>query len=292
MPGPSPDQGAGGTPNSAEIKQALRRLADMPDEEFDLAEAALMLAALERPRVSLERYRHHLRDLAEAVTRQVKQRVGDLPALDARAAALIATVADEYGYRGDDLTYDDLQNANLMRVIDRRKGLPVALGILYIHAARSQGWTCFGLNFPAHFLIALEADGARVILDPFAGRRLDDAHALRDFLKSVAGDAAELSPRHCAPLGNRAVLLRLQNNIKARLAGQGRSGKAAAVLDGMLLFAPTEVELWREAGVLHAQAGNLRAAMAALEHYLVIARDPAARHGAAQLLQSLRHRLN
>lgn len=292
MAGPSPEPGGGGTPNSAELKQALRRLADLADDDVDLAEAALMLAALERPRVALERYRLHLHDLADGVARDAAGRRGDLPPLESRAAALIAVIAGEHGYRGDDLTYDDLQNANLMRVIDRRKGLPVALGILYIHAARAQGWTAYGVNFPAHFLIALDEAGTRVILDPFAGRRLDGAGELRALLKAVAGDAAELTPRHCAPLGNRAVLLRLQHNIKARLAGQGRSDRAAVVLDRMLLFAPAEVELWREAGMLHADAGNLRAAIAALDHYLGVARDPVARHGTAQLLQTLRHRLN
>ena len=54
----------------------------------------------------------------------------------------------KHGYSGDELTYDDLQNANLMRVIDRRKGLPVALGILYLHAARAQGWDRSVSAFP------------------------------------------------------------------------------------------------------------------------------------------------
>lgn len=292
MTGPSPEPAARGAPNCAEIQQALRQLADVPDDDLDLADAALMLAALERPRVSLDRYRLHLRDLADGVARAAADRKGDIPVLESRATALLAVIAGEHGYRGDELTYDDLQNASLMRVIDRRKGLPVALGILYIHAARAQGWSAFGLNFPAHFLIALESGGARVILDPFAGRCLADANELRAFLKTVAGQASELSPQHCAPLGNRAVLLRLQNNIKARLAGQGRNDRAAAVLDRMLLFAPAEVELWREAGVLHAQAGNLRAALAALEHYVIVAQDSVARHHAVQLLKTLRQRLN
>ena len=272
------------------MKQALRQLADVPDEQFDLADTALILASLDRPRVSLERYRLHLRDIAAAVTR--KAAGNDAASLESRAAALLAVMAGEFGYHGDELTYDDLQNANLMRVIDRRKGLPVALGILYIHAARAQGWPAFGLNFPAHFLIALELGGARLILDPFAHRCLTDANELRVFLKSVAGQASELSPLHCMPLGNRAVLLRLQNNIKARLAGQGRSDQAAAVLDRMLLFAPAETELWREAGMLHAQTGNLRAALAALEHYVTVAQDSVARHHAVEFLKSLRRRLN
>jgi regulator of sirC expression with transglutaminase-like and TPR domain len=292
MSGPSPGPAAGETPNSTDIQQALRRLADIPDEQLDLADAALLLAALERPRVALDRYRLHLRDLADGVARAGAERKNDGFPLESRAATLLAVIAGEHGYRGDDLTYDDLQNASLMRVIDRRKGLPVALGILYIHAARAQGWRAFGLNFPAHFLVALDSGGARVILDPFAGRLLADANELRAFLKAVTGQTAELSPRHYTPLGNRAVLLRLQNNIKARLAGRGHADRAAAVLERMLLFAPAEVELWREAGALHAQAGNLQAALAALEHYVAMARDGMARQQAIELIQSLRRRLN
>jgi regulator of sirC expression with transglutaminase-like and TPR domain len=142
-----------------------------------------------------------------------------MPDIEARVGALIQVIADDLGYRGDELTYDDLQNANLMRVIDRRKGLPVALGILYIHAARAQGWQAHGLNFPAHFLIAVEIAGQRAILDPFRGQRIGGAGALRGLLKSMLGEDAELSPAHSATLPNRAVLLRLQNNIKSPRGG-------------------------------------------------------------------------
>ena len=292
MSDPSPDSTAGGTQDRAEIVQALRQLAEAPDDDLDLAETALLLAALDRPRVALERYRLHLRDLADAVAREAASRPSDVHALPWRAAVLAKVIAADHGYRGDALTYDDLQNANLMRVIDRRKGLPVALGILYIHAARAQGWSAFGVNFPSHFLIALESGGARMLLDPFSGQALDGANELRAFLKTVAGPGSELSPQHCAKLGNRAVLLRLQNNLKARLASQGRNDRAAETLDHLLLCAPAEVEVWREAGMLHARAGNLRAAIAALDHYVKTAPDTAPRRQALELLQTLRQRLN
>ena len=66
-------------------------------------------------------------------------------------------LAERHRLLGDDQTYDDLENANLISVIDRRRGLPVALSILYIHAARRQGWPVEGSNFPGHFLIRLAA---------------------------------------------------------------------------------------------------------------------------------------
>ena len=65
--------------------------------------------------------------------------------------ALAEVIARSYGYRGDTESYDDLQNADLVRVIERRKGLPVALSILYLDVARRQGWEAEGLAFPGAF---------------------------------------------------------------------------------------------------------------------------------------------
>jgi len=50
--------------------------------------------------------------------------------------------------------------------------------------------------------------------------------------------------------------------------------------------------LWHEAGMLHLHLGNLRAAAAALEQYVVRADDGVARHRAAAVLQQLRTQLN
>src|SRR5215208_6494931 len=114
----------------------LRELAAAASPILPIGEAALALASFERPRVGLKRYRQHLATLARDVGRHAEVG-GDLAA---RGRALNEILLLKHGYSGDELTYDDLQNANLMRVVDRRKGLPVALGILYLHAARAQGW--------------------------------------------------------------------------------------------------------------------------------------------------------
>ncbi len=51
-------------------------------------------------------------------------------------------------YRGDSDTYDDLQNADLVRVIERRKGLPVAF-VDPLSARRPRpGMAAEGLAFP------------------------------------------------------------------------------------------------------------------------------------------------
>ncbi len=266
----------------------LRDLGASGEGVLPIAEAALALASFERPRVPPGRYRDHLRQLARDVGRHVEPG-GDLAA---RARALNEIILLKHGYSGDELTYDDLQNANLMRVVDRRKGLPVALGILYMHAGRTQGWDTVGLAFPGHFLIRLSDGPERLILDPFHGGQVCGAAELRTLLKSAAGQDSELLPEHYTPVSDRDVLLRLQNNLKARLIQAEHHERAVSVTETMLMLAPDLPELWREAGLLHARLGNMRSAGTALEQFVLRAPEGTARHQAAALLQQLRSKLN
>ncbi len=272
-------------------KDILRRIGAAPETPFDLADGALALASVDRPGVALDHYQNHLKDLVRDVAGAYDAEA-DADAAERCIAALNRIVLDDYGYAGDELTYDDLQNANLMRVIDRRKGLPIALGILYLHAGRAQGWSMAGLGFPGHFLVRLDFDGERIIVDPFNGGRICAADDLRNLLKAMQGQEVELRPEHYAEVSDREVLLRLQNNIKLRLLQLEKTDAAAAVADTMLLFAPDVLPLWREAGLLHAHAGNLHAAVDALENYLIRETREGPRQDAAIFLQRLRERLN
>lgn len=277
-------------PSSTDDPQALlRRYGRADDAGIDLAAAALALAALGRPEVTVAPYRSHLRALAADVTAAARQEGLDLAA---RIHTLNTVLFQEYGYAGDSDTYNDLRNADLMSVIDRRRGLPIALGILYIHAARAQGWAIEGVNFPGHFLLRLRAGGASVIVDPFNGGRLRGAADLDKLIKSMEGDDAELRPEHCRPAGNRQMLLRLQNNIKLRLLRDDKLAEAAVVVERMLLIAPEDATLWYEAGVLQGKVGNLRASIAALETLAGLSHGGEAQDMARQLLAETKSRLN
>jgi regulator of sirC expression with transglutaminase-like and TPR domain len=272
----------------AQCERFLRDLGARHEPILPIAEAALALASFDRPRVALARYRRHL----HSISRDVGRHAGSSHELQVRANTLNEIILLKHGYSGDELTYDDLQNANLMRVIDRRKGLPVALGILYLDAARVQGWDAVGLGFPGHFLIRL-ADGAdRLIVDPFHGGRTLDAVALRELLKAIAGQDVELSPEHYAPVADRDILLRLQNNLKSRLIQAQRHEEAVRVVETMRMLAPDLAELAREAGLLHAQLGNMRAAVRSIEEFIARAPEGSARHEAAVVLQQLKAKLN
>jgi regulator of sirC expression with transglutaminase-like and TPR domain len=269
---------------------ALDAIGALPDSEIDLADAALQLARVDAPQSDWRAARLHLSEIARAAA-SVAVEIGpdDLPA---QTAALSALLGEEYGYRGDTETYDDLDNANLIRVIERRRGLPVALGILWLHAARSAGWDAHGVDFPGHFLIALEGARTKMVLDVFNGGQPLDGRDLRRLLRRIEGGKGEPRPGLLAPIGARAVLLRLQNNIKQRRLNALDLAGAVACAEDMLRIAPDEAHLWRETAVLHERLDQVAAALRCFERFLelVPAGDAAARARAA--MDELRSRLN
>ncbi len=265
---------------------ALDALGQLPDAELDLADAALQLARADLPDADWPAARAHLSALA--------REAAAMDAADpmARAASLATLLARRHGYQGDAEDYDDLANANLIQVIERRRGLPVALGILWIHAARAAGWEAHGLDFPGHFLVGLAADGRQAVVDPFNGGGLLAPPTLRALLKRIEGPDAELRPDALRPLGNQLVLLRLQNNIKLRRLRAGDLEGALECTTRMLRLAPAAATLWREAALMQERLGQVTAALAAWKRFLILVPEGELASQAQEAVATLRAQLN
>ncbi len=218
----------------------------------------------------------------------------DRPEDDAavRAGALAGLLAGRYHYEGDVAQYDDLANANLIDVIARRRGMPVALGILWLHCARAAGWEAHGVDFPGHFLVALAGGGTHLLLDVFAGGLPVDARDLRTLIKRVEGTKAELRPDMLQPLSARGVLLRLQNNIKLRRMDSGEFTGALTCLEDMLRIAPEEARLWREAAYVNQKLDRVGAALRCFEQFLALVPQGGAAARVRMAMEELRSRLN
>jgi regulator of sirC expression with transglutaminase-like and TPR domain len=275
-----------------EARAALEAAGQLPDAELDIAAVALQFARVDAPDADWQAAERHLTDIARAAVEiAAADRDADAGDLMRRRAALAGLLHGRLGYAGDAETYDDLSNANLLQVIARRRGLPVALGILWLHAAEAAGWEAHGVDFPGHFLIALAGRG-QVVVDVFGGGAPLEARDLRALLKKFAGDSAELGRDTLAPMGKRAVLLRLQNNIKVRRLRDGDLTGAVACTEDMLRLAPDAAPLWREAGLMHQRLGHITAAIGSLERFLALAPDGAQAARVKGLLEELRQRLN
>lgn len=271
----------------------LSELAEVEDGEIDLARAALALAAMNHPGLSLERYENHL----DKICAEVRSRFEDLikagaeDSAETRLAALKHIIADKHGYAGALEEDGNLQNSSLIRAIDRGKGLPIVLSILYMHAARAMGWEIGGLNLPGHFLCRLEKDGVRLIFDAANSCKIMHAPDLRALVKKNLGEKAELLAQYFLPISNREILIRLQNTVKSRQIEMEDYEGALRTVESMRQVDPGEYRLLLDAGVLYARTNQLEAAIAALEDYIKKAPNDRDRHDAALFLQQIKDQL-
>ncbi len=265
----------------------LRALGEAGDGPHDIATAALMLAALDHSARPLKPYRAHLAEIAEVAGAELRFARSIMEA----ARALSRLMAGRYGYEGDRMAYDDPQNADLICVIDRRRGLPVALGILYIHAARAGGLDATGLGSPGHFLLRIAGKGGQAMLDPFNGGTAVDPERLGT--PPTMGAAAPEGFSQLEAVGDTDVLLRLENNLKMRALQSGARARALEVAKRMVLIAPRRGELWLDLARLNEQAGALGAAQKAYEACLALAKSGTALYNDAALgVGALKRRLN
>jgi len=275
-------------------EQYLEQLGTLDDQDIDLAFAALALSTHAHPGISIDRYVNHLQKLSVEVSERFSDLVkgGANESVETQLAALKHILSDQYEYIGDRESYDDLQNASLIRVIDRAKGLPITLCILYIHAARAQGWDIAGLNIPGHFLCRLEKDGQRLMFDPFERCEVVEAQNLRSIVKRALGEGAELSSEYYEAASYRDILMRLQNNIKFRQIEVEDYEGGLETVKLMQQVDPNEYRLLLDAGVLYARTDQPQLAIDSLVGYIEKAPNSRDRMEAELLLQQLNDQLN
>lgn len=251
----------------------IAHLGLLDDDAMLLDVSALEVASLDHPGAAMEPY---LSCLAEMHDR-IAERGGDAVAASQRAALLAEVIAGEFGFAGDRDTYDDPGNADLMHVVDTRRGLPVSLAILYVAAARRLNWSADALNTPGHVLVRIGSPTEPILIDPFDRGAVVGPQALASLLAAMLGPSTSPSVDHLTPMTNRAVLVRLLMNQASRAEAAGQGERALVLYRRMTTIAPFNAPIWWERGRLELRRGNVAAARASLSAMLEVTREPGLR---------------
>lgn len=268
-------------PHLGGMYEDLNRLGLIEEDEIELDDAALTLALFDHPGTDLATYY----DLLDAIETRLDSVGGDLESAVERAEALATVLAGEFGFGGDSETYDDPANADFISVLDRRRGLPVSLAILWVAMARRLGWSADVLDLPGHVLVLIGAEATPVIVDPFANGARVGAERLAAPIATVAGSGRAVT--HLAAMPNRGVLVRLLQNqaSRAEQAGQGR--RAIELYVRMTTLAPAYPYTWWERARLELVNHAVAAARGSLGAMLEITRDPELRRRVTKMLDAL-----
>jgi regulator of sirC expression with transglutaminase-like and TPR domain len=149
-----------------------------------------------------------------------------LDGLGAEVAAAVAGCAGEaadearacadvlgrvHGFAGDHDEYDHPENSMLDRVLERRRGLPILLSVVYVAAAGRAGVPLAGVGLPGHFVVGHFGADPPVLLDPFAGGDL------------LTGD---VDRRYLRPWAPAEIAMRMLNNLVGSYQRRGHLGAA------------------------------------------------------------------
>ncbi len=272
----------GHAPYSWMMIYALEELGLLDDEEIELDRAALMLSALDHEGSDIEQY-NDLLDIMQARLAEVSR---DAETVEQQAAALRQVYHMEYGFVGDAQNYGAPVNADFIRVLDRRHGLPVILSILYVAAARRMGWTANALNTPGHVLMRLGQERF-VLVDPFNGGIPVGRSHLKQMIQVYLGEGATVRPEYLAPVPNRAILARLLRNQASRADQAGDLFRATTVYQRMTQIAPEYPDVWWELAELQVRRRDKEGARHSLSAMLEVTRDPERRKAVVAALESL-----
>jgi regulator of sirC expression with transglutaminase-like and TPR domain len=88
----------------------------------------------------------------------------------------------EYGFRGAGKDFENPQNSFLHRVLERRKGLPITLSVLYILIARRLGFDLEPIGLPGRFMVGCFSEVRPFYIDPWSGGRIYEVDQIEEFL--------------------------------------------------------------------------------------------------------------
>jgi regulator of sirC expression with transglutaminase-like and TPR domain len=189
---------------------AFSTLASAPDPRLD--ELALAIAA-EFGEVDDA----HALEQLDAFGTEIAAALSDSPRAPHReAAATRLVLADRCGFTGDRREYGTPVNSMLDKVIDRRRGLPITLSIVYVEAGRRAGVELAGVGLPGHFVVGHFRPAPPLLLDPFNGG-------------SVISD--DHPPQLVRPWTPHEIATRMLNNLVVSYSERGDLSRALHASD-------------------------------------------------------------
>jgi regulator of sirC expression with transglutaminase-like and TPR domain len=263
--------------------ESIAHLGLLDDEEIAIDSAAIELSALDHEGLDTAPYLARL----AAMEDELAAIAGGAESAFDRAGLLAHILAERHGFRGDRDSYDAPLNADLIRVLDRHRGLPVSLSILYVGLARRVGWRADALNTPGHVLVRIGPDEKAVVADPFNDGRLVTHDMLLGLVRQALGSDAGFDPRHLAPMSNRMTLVRLLLNQATRAEKGHDPARAMSLYERIVTVAPSLGQGWWDLARLQLGAGRIEEARNSLSAMLEVTRDADSRTHIAAALEAL-----
>jgi regulator of sirC expression with transglutaminase-like and TPR domain len=181
----------------------------------------------------------------------------------------------ELGFAGAGDDYQSTHNSYLHRVIERRRGIPITLSILYMELGRAAGLKLEGVSFPGHFLVRLPLNAGTVFVDVYGGGVTLSTEDLRQRLRATLPDETDppLAP-YLRAATEQEILARMLRNLKAIHWQAQQWAAALEVASRLVELLPQAARERLDRAQLYERLECPRAAAADLVAYLSLSASP------------------
>lgn len=251
-------------------RERFAQLVGNPNDDFDLAEAALLIAQDAQPEMDIAAYLDRLDRLASLV----QNRLPGTPEAPTIVDQLNQLLFQEEKLSGNVTDYYDPRNSFLNEVLDRKTGIPITLSVIYMEVGRRLGLPLVGVGFPGHFLVKYTGPTGEVVLDPFHGGVRLSHEQLAQKLREMYGENNPFLgqiPQLLSPASKREILIRMLRNLKGVYLQKNDFTRGLQSIDWILLVDPTLAVEIRDRGAVHQRLGHLQAASQDFRRYLQLA---------------------
>lgn len=236
-----------------------------PEEQIDLAKAALYIAQEEYPNLDPAEYLNALDTMAS----EVQERLPDERYPLRTIQTINQYLYDDLKFTGNTEDYYAPRNSFLNDVIDRRTGIPITLSLIYLEVAKRLDFPMVGIGMPGHFLIKPDFQEAAIYVDAFNGGEILFEQDCQERLSQIYQQPIQLKPSFLEPVSNRRFLARMLMNLKLIYLNGSDLPKALAAIERILLLFPGSPMELRDRGLIYYQLGEWALACQDLETYLV-----------------------
>ena len=270
------------------IRADFERLVKRPEPAFDLARAALLIAAESNPNVDVDVHLHTLDTWAAELKAILQPEWNNLQKL----ARLRNFVFEVLRFRGDHEDYYSPSNSMLNEVMERRLGVPLTLSIIFMELGWRVGIPFEGVGFPGHFLVRLTGEPRDLLLDPFRDGMSVHEEDCRRMLDEISGGKLALRGDHLNSITKHDMIVRLLMNLKGAYLRADNDQGALAAVEKLLVLDPENTEEIRDRGLLLYRMRRYNAALLDLVRYLEANPDSPDRESIDSHVRNLRRLLS
>ncbi|MGE3800723.1 MAG: transglutaminase family protein [Candidatus Kapaibacterium sp.] len=203
------------------------------DDDFDLEGATLAVAMHRYPDLDAMAYRSKLDTMAELL--RWRTRESNL-GMEAIREFRIYLVRQQLWKGVSQNKYQDPENSCLNSVIDRRRGIPVTMTVVWLLLAQRLGLPLHGVSFPVHFLARYKSEDEDFLIDPFNDGVVVTEEQCKTFLQSIG---VEFHPGFLEPVGGRHIVARMLRNL-AEIYQESEPRLALGMEEGIRILAEGE----------------------------------------------------